>query len=171
MTYFAYGSNMLTSRIVNRCPGAREIGRAWLVGYVLRFDKLSTDGSGKCTIRATSDPGNVVHGVLFSVPPADISRLDRVEAEGIGYDRRPVRVQVLDAEPIFAETYIAKETAIDLNAQPYDWYLATVIEGARSHNLPNAYVDMLRQVPATSDPDLTRPARLRALRELDEARR
>jgi gamma-glutamylcyclotransferase len=171
MTYFAYGSNMLTSRIVSRCPGTNEIGRAWLVGYVLRFDKLSSDGSGKCTIHETSDPHDIVHGVLFQIPSAQVSRLDRAEAEGIGYDRGPIRVEVLHSAPVRAETYVAKETAIDPDVKPYDWYLDIVIQGALSHNLPDSYVKMLRQVSAKPDPNLNRPSRRRALKQLKESNR
>jgi gamma-glutamylcyclotransferase len=166
MIYFAYGSNMLTSRIVSRCPGTKEVGRAWLVGYALRFDKLSSDGSGKCTIRATSDAHDIVHGVLFSVPSSQVSRLDHAEAEGIGYDRMPILVAVSDSETLCVETYIAKETAIVPNAKPYDWYLAMVIKGALSHDLPNSYIQMLRQVQAKADPNQNRRARLLALKQL-----
>jgi hypothetical protein len=67
MIYFAYGSNMLTARLVRRCPGAKEMRSAQLAGYRLRFDKRSRDGSGKGTIHSTSSQHDKIYGVLFDV--------------------------------------------------------------------------------------------------------
>ena len=77
MTYFAYGSNMLTARLLFRCPGAEKIEPAFLTGYTLCFDKRSRDGSGKCSIRHTGSPSDVVHGVLFTIPQSQVPSLDR----------------------------------------------------------------------------------------------
>ena len=41
---FAYGSNMLTSRLRRRCPSAMPLGVATLIGYELRWHKKSKDG-------------------------------------------------------------------------------------------------------------------------------
>ena len=87
MTYFAYGSNMLTARLLSRCSGAEKIEPAFLTGYTLCFDKRSRDGSGKCTIRHTGSPSDVVHGVLFTIPQSQVPSLDRAEGEGTDYDR------------------------------------------------------------------------------------
>jgi hypothetical protein len=45
--YFAYGSNMKSSRIKSkkRAPSAKAIGRAKLKGKRLAFNKVSKDGS------------------------------------------------------------------------------------------------------------------------------
>lgn len=37
--YFAYGSNMLASRLTERVPGAKAVGRAALAAWVLDFSK------------------------------------------------------------------------------------------------------------------------------------
>lgn len=165
MVYFAYGSNMLTARMVSRCPGAKETGSAWLAGYVLRFDKGSNDGSGKGNLYLTSDPHDIVYGVLFDVPRSQLCDLDQAEK---GYDRKLVRVEVLNSKPVDAETYIAQEANLDPDAMPYDWYMALLITGALSHDLPQTYVDSFRAVKARPDPDLNRPGRLEALRQLDK---
>ena len=166
MKYFAYGSNMLAARILYRCPGTKEIGRASLAGYILRFDKRGTDGSAKCAIHSTSNPHDIVRGVLFEVPQAQVSRLDAAEGEGTDYDRRPVRVETENGEVVPAETYFAKESKIDAGATPYDWYSDLVVAGALTHELPEAYVAALRNVQAKPEPDLKRPARLQALKQV-----
>jgi cation transport regulator ChaC len=166
MRYFAYGSNMLTARISCRCPGTKKIGRAWLSGYTLRFDKRGSDGSGKCAIHSTGNAGDLVHGVLFNIPESQVCYLDRAEGEGADYYRNLVHVEVSSAQFLSAETYLVKEAKIDHNPKPYDWYLDLVVTGAVMHELPEAYIDALRKVQTLPDPDLKRPGRLEALKQL-----
>lgn len=45
--YFAYGSNMQFSRIINRVPNIKKIDVGILYGYKLLWHKRSKDGSGK----------------------------------------------------------------------------------------------------------------------------
>jgi hypothetical protein len=101
MRYFSYGSNMLTARISCRCPGTTKIGRAWLSGYALRFDKRGNDGSGKCAIHSTGNASDVVHGVLFDIPRLEACYLDRAEGEGADHDRKVVQVEVSTARILF----------------------------------------------------------------------
>ena len=48
------------------------------------------------------------------------------------------------------------ETYIDDSLEPYDWYLRHVVQGARHHRLPPAYVVELEKVPTKPDPDAER---------------
>lgn len=48
--YFSYGSNMLSSRLRERCPSARPIGMAELPDHELRWHKRSKDNSGNATL-------------------------------------------------------------------------------------------------------------------------
>jgi len=164
MTYFAYGSNMLTNRLVSRCCGAKTIGPAFLTGYTLSFDKRSVDGSGKCTIRPTDSPSDVVHGLLFTIPSSQVPDLDR--AEGKGYARVPIQVETEDNNVVRAETYAAKEAKIDPLAKPYNWYLDLVVTGAEMHGLPKAYIDKLRTAHGIPDPTPQRSEKLEALKQL-----
>jgi len=65
--YFAYGSNMLTRRLRNRTPSAVAIEIGFIEGYHLAFDKVSSDGSGKCTIAPSNNSAERVYGVLFRI--------------------------------------------------------------------------------------------------------
>jgi gamma-glutamylcyclotransferase len=170
MTYFAYGSNMLTARLLFRCPGAEKIEPAFLTGYTLCFDKRSRDGSGKCTIRYTGSPSDVVHGVLFTIPQSQVCSLARAEGEGTDYDRVAIQAETKDDKTVPAETYIAKEAKIDRHAMPYDWYLDLVATGAELHGLPHTYIEGLRKVQVIPDPTPQRRERLEALRQLGKSK-
>jgi gamma-glutamylcyclotransferase len=79
--YFAYGSNMLTSRLVARCNSARAIGAAYIDGHQLSFSNQSIDGSGKGHLVA--EPGRRAWSVVFEIDSSQKAALD--EFEGTGY--------------------------------------------------------------------------------------
>lgn len=65
---FSYGSNMLTTRIVERVLSACVLAVAVLNGHQLRWHKASKDGAGKCDVVAADD-GASVYGVLYELHP------------------------------------------------------------------------------------------------------
>lgn len=145
--YFAYGSNMLTRRLLGRTPSARTVGVATLAGHELRWHKVSKDGSGKCDIvPAAAD--SVVYGVLYEISLADQPALDVVEGLGWGYRQVQLEVQS-EIGPLLALSYQA--TNIDHGTRPYDWYKALVVAGAQEHKLAADYVQTLEAVTAVED--------------------
>lgn len=161
--YFAYGSNMLSERLVARCPSAKVIGTASATNSVLKFEKRSIDQSGKATLLTAGAQGAITPGVLFEVTQADIGNLDKAEGAGNGYDRHDnFQVQLIDTGHIaIAKTYIA--TTTEENLRPYEWYLALVIAGACQHNLDPNYIKMLCQTPYDIDENQMRKSRSDAL--------
>lgn len=85
--YFAYGSSMLTRRVLDRSPSARHVGVATVAGRELRWHKVSKDGSGNRDI-VRGDAGSVVYDVLHEIANSDIHALDI--AEGLGWSYEPV---------------------------------------------------------------------------------
>lgn len=163
--YFAYGSNMLTSRLVARCASAQYIGNASVENYALKFSKKSLDGSGKATLVGTTN--GTVQGALFEVEQSERAFLDK--AEGSDYERVDdfiVRISST-GEEIVSSTYVAVNTYDAL--RPYDWYLALVIAGANLHSLDVDYRRGLRLIKNTVDLNLERKSRLEALRALEIA--
>ena len=83
ITYFAYGSNMLTERIKDRAKDANPLGIAYVTARRLTFHKIGTrkDGStnGKCDICIDPDPKSIVYGVLFEIPKPQFDKLDTYE--------------------------------------------------------------------------------------------
>lgn len=168
-TYFAYGSNMLTSRLTARCPGARAIGTAWAADHEVSFCLFSDiDNSGKMGIQAR--PGGSAWGVLFDIPLVERASLDLAESAGTVYERRedfPVRLA--DGGTREVTTYIPM---IELGAHvPYDWYLALCLAGAEENALPSQIIERLRGHAAKADPDARRAGRLIALDALAVAGR
>ena len=165
--YFAYGSNMLTTRLKSRCQGAVLVGRADADSTVIEFSKPSTDESGKATLRQAH--GGRTAGVLFEIPTAELGQLDSHEGLGSGYQRRnafPIRL-VDSKEIISAVTYLA--TSRDSGLKPYDWYLALVIAGAHEHKLGDNYPAALQRVAWMPDPVSNRRTRTDAIEALAAA--
>ncbi len=59
--------------------------------------------------------------------------------------------------------YIAREPSADSALRPYSWYKRFLVEGAREHGLPIAYIEALESVEATQDRDEQRDREKRAL--------
>ena len=66
-----------------RCPQSRVLCRAILPDHVLVFRGFSRDWEG-AVATVEPAPGEVVHGVVFEVTPADVQR---VAAERLDPDR------------------------------------------------------------------------------------
>lgn len=163
MFYFAYGSNMSSRRLRQRVPGARPLDAAHLPGRRLAWHKKGRDGSGKCDIPAVH-PDDVVYGVVYAIDGTHKPRLDAAEGLGWGYEQMQVEVRLLERrETISAFTYYA--TRIDSAYIPYDWYRDHVLIGAREHNLPDHYIQLIENVPVFEDADKRRERIERAVHD------
>ncbi len=155
LIYFAYGSNMLTSRIRDRrrCPSAKVLGMAELRGYKLRWHKKSSDGSGKCDIIGGKKPDISVFGVLYEISSSEKENLDKAEGLGAGYEE--IEVEVLFGLEL-VKAIANKATKINPVLRPYSWYRELVVAGAKEHGLPPDYIARLESVSATEDHDRNR---------------
>lgn len=158
MLYFAYGSNMATGRLVARIPAARRIGSACLSGYTLKFNVRSTkDGSGKCNVCLSSDPGEQVTGVLYEIPDTEKTTLDRYEGTGVEYRDAWLQVRSGTGEVVKALIYLG--LSLDETALPYPWYVEHVIRGAMENGHPQSFIERLRAISTINDPDPERAQR------------
>ncbi|MCP9917367.1 gamma-glutamylcyclotransferase [Cyanobium sp. ATX 6F1] len=148
---------MLVRRLRERVPSAMPLGRAVLRGYELRWHKRGKDGSGKCDVWATDRAEAQVHGVLFELAATEKPRLDHAEGLGVGYDDQVIEV-TCNGHILQAQVYVATPTHIDPSIQPFSWYRALVLAGAREHRLPPAYIQGIEAVAAIHDPDPERQA-------------
>lgn len=166
--YFAYGSNMLTERLLTRCSSSKALGVARVDSYALAFCKRSRDGSGKATLCPETE--RQAFGVVFDLNESELRNLDEAEGAGNGYDRIvdfQIRIEGLQ-EPQRAITYLAPPSFIDQDLKPYDWYLKLVLAGARQHGLPLQYIGEIEAMPSITDPKPNRKLRLEALKLLGE---
>ena len=148
MFYFAYGSNMSITRLKKRVSSAVVKSIGSISGYVLKFNKISKDGSGKGDIEFTGNHDNVAYGVVYEIDDREKGNLDKAEGLGYGYDKKNVTVSTPEGE-IAAQTYYATKT--DDSLKPYTWYMNHVITGAKENKLPGDYITMLEQVETIED--------------------
>ncbi|KAH7160005.1 hypothetical protein B0J13DRAFT_540141 [Dactylonectria estremocensis] len=97
--YFAYGSNLSTEQMRQRCPYSTPVGLAYLEGwkwfingrgYANVAQVASDDGEGKGKGKASNAEG--VYGLLYLLPPQDEELLDGYE--GVPYDYQKYQVDV-----------------------------------------------------------------------------
>lgn len=166
--YFAYGSNMLSSRLIARCNSARVFGAATAENHTIEFSKPSKDKSGKATLILSDESDVHTQGVLFEINTAELQSLDKAEGAGYGYVRNDAFSVVLsdDGTVVTAVTYIADK--LQAGIKPFDWYLALVVAGALEHNLDDHHIDSLLAVPYDNDLDIDRQSRRDALAALSK---
>ncbi len=153
-------------RLRERVPSRRAAGVGSLSGHALRFHKRGVDGSGKCNALYTGHPSDAVEGVLYEIDIGERGRLDAAESLGSGYGIQAVDI-VTRGRVRQAFTYLAQPGYIDAALQPFTWYKAFVVAGARHHCLPASYVEILESVEAVEDPNAARAeAHFRILSEL-----
>ncbi|KAI0454912.1 hypothetical protein F5B21DRAFT_224002 [Xylaria acuta] len=115
--YFAYGSNLSTTQMQDRCPYSTPIGLAHLVGWTWiinergyanivpnRYEISSQTPDTEDQVEANDGydsswdqplkvvPGTGVYGLVYQLDPDDEERLDRYEGVGFAYER-----EMLDA--------------------------------------------------------------------------
>lgn len=164
--YFAYGSNMLPARLLDRCPSARFVGVGIARDLALEFSKASKDGSGKATLVAAK--GTRVPGVIFEIDLAERSGLDRHEGLGLGY-RRDDDLLIDDvARGGIVRTSSYLGTSLDVQLKPYDWYLAIVIAGASYYGLDAGHIAALRATEYVEDTNIDRETRISAIQAMVE---
>ena len=157
--YFAYGSNMMSERLIERVGNNGEAGIGFLIGYTLKFNKLSRDGSGKGNI--VPDASEKVWGVLYKLTEEQLKILDSFEN---GYERKIVEIQTV-GKTVEAVAYISDATQSE--TLPYGWYLEFFKVGAKQHGLPKSVQEHLNSVATTTDMDEER--KLENLRRVERA--
>jgi gamma-glutamylcyclotransferase len=156
MLYFAYGSNMLFNQMRERCPSTAYVCVAALDGYRLAFTKRAAGASSPWRGFGVAD--NVVHegervwGAVFEINEREIRALDRSEGYRPGRETnayRRVEVQVarhVDSEnSLLAHTYVVC-TREEPNPVPHRDYVARIVVGAKSWNIPADYLQALERI-------------------------
>lgn len=145
LLYFAYGSNLSSARLRARIEDVQPVGPALLADHRLALNKRGHDGSAKANL--VVHPGESVWGVLYRLPRRHLEALDRFEG---GYAREAVRVQPREGGFLEAVTY--RSQRLVEGWLPFDWYRAHLVEGAREHGLPAAWIARLEALPFQPGP-------------------
>ena len=141
---FSYGSNMSTAYLRATCPGAEPVMRAELANHRIEFRRYSNDlRGGLSTIMAA--PGDMVPGVLFRVPRAEIEALDLLEDVDKGLYRRETHL-VLGQDGVWKRAELYRVARPRGPFAPSPRYVGWMIEGAREHGLDQAYIQGLERL-------------------------
>ncbi len=105
MYYFAYGSNLDTDQMAERCPQADPVGKALLPDHTLAFGGHSPNWDG-APATVAGDPQVDVPGLLYEMDYAEIRLLDNYEGHPVRYERRSMPVLREDGELQDAHVYI-----------------------------------------------------------------
>lgn len=156
MLYFAYGSNMSEKRLAARVGEIRKVGVAKLSNYILRFNKVGRDLSGKCNI--CKAPKAFVLGVVYQIDDSQKIILDEYEGVGFGYKNKHIKViDINKKEELNVITYVA--TYINDKLLPYSWYKVHVLRGAIENKFQREYISNIVNVKAVKDPNIHRAKR------------
>ena len=157
--YFAYGSNLPYLRMLDRTSNDVMLkGKFAWAGYRLTFTKRSVDGSGKCTVTA-STRDQVVWGAIYQLTLSDKKKL--VKAEG-GYHEQSLLMPI-DGVQQAGFTFVADQNQVDPSLSPYSWYKRLVLAGAREHGFPADYITAIDRTAALTDPNHARREKFEAL--------
>ena len=141
---FSYGSNMSTAYLRETCPGAEPMGRAELANHRIEFRRFSNElHGGLSTIMPA--PGEMVPGVLFHVPRAEIEALDLLEDVDKGLYRREAHL-VLGQDGGWCRAELYRVARPRGPFAPSPRYVGWMIEGAREHGLDAAYIEGLERL-------------------------
>jgi gamma-glutamylcyclotransferase (GGCT)/AIG2-like uncharacterized protein YtfP len=134
--YFAYGSNMDTVQMRDRCPASLPIGNAELSGYrfIINSRRVAT---------IVQDDSCTVHGVLWQTTDEDERSLDHFEGVEYGtYSKEYLRVKTEDGEVVRALAYVAADRA---EGKSRNGYMNMIVEAAKRMALPETYVAELKK--------------------------
>ena len=122
-----------------RCPQARPIGTATLVGW--RFI-INPDGLAS----VAAHPGARVHGVLWELSARDVAAINAYEGIASGlYETRILPVRH-DGRHASALVYIARRQG---RGMPRPGHLELVLEAARDWDLPQSYIHSIMRWSAS----------------------
>lgn len=128
MYYFAYGSNLDTDQMAERCPGADLVGKALLPDYTLVFGGHSPNWDG-APATVVDDQQVDVPGLLYRIDYREIRLLDKFEGHPVRYERCAEQVLPEDGGTREAQVYIKQ---LDGNyGHPPENYLSVLDEAYR----------------------------------------
>lgn len=132
LAYFAYGSNMNSKQMRERCPGSKPLIPATLKDYRLTERKYADIDSA---------PGSCVHGVMCHITKDNLESLDRCEGYPNIYTRILVDVETVEGETYKVQTYImTPETKAERDGIPYaEDYRERCSAGAKEWDIPNEF--------------------------------
>ncbi|SDU80848.1 AIG2-like family protein [Microlunatus sagamiharensis] len=149
MLYAAYGSNLDSAQMAERCPHSPLRWTGWIPGWRLTFGGDGFDGALPTVVEARgADPSEQhVYVAVYDVTDADESTLDAWESADSGlYSKVRVRVETLDGIKT-AWVYVLEDFEGGL---PSARTLGILADAAENAGAPADYLAELRNRPCRS---------------------
>jgi gamma-glutamylcyclotransferase (GGCT)/AIG2-like uncharacterized protein YtfP len=148
MLYFGYGSNLDHEDWTRWCNqkrinpgGLKEIGPAWIDGFVLDFNYYSSSReAGAANLTWVASGMAATPGALFEIDEYTRDALDRKEGHPTHYRRVEKIVHTADGQSHRAYTYIRESEESQFHA-PSDEYVELIRNGLLRLNLPTTWLD------------------------------
>lgn len=128
--YFAYGSNLSVEQMAHRCPDAKNVGTAALLGWQLLFKGCATIEPN----RKKNTPA-----LLWEISEQDEKSLDRYEGFPSFYYKKDLDVEAfpLDGgEPVKLTAMVYIMTEKNQLAEPHPSYYKLLEDGYRAFHFP-----------------------------------
>ena len=142
---FAYGANMNSRQLTQRCASPERVSAAYLPDYRMEFYGHSEEWDGALET-AIETPGQALWGVLYALNDMDWEQLDLwqdARFDGAGaYFHYPVTV--FDPRGAAHEARLFKKDVLDSPLPPSAEYMSHILRGAIQNQLPQPYIDRLR---------------------------
>lgn len=99
--YFAYGSNLSSTQMAQRCPDSIAMGMAWLPGWDWIINERHYANIVQVPASTGGKSGHAreyagVYGLLYRLPPEDEATLDLCEGVPWAYQKVMLNVTALD---------------------------------------------------------------------------
>ena len=122
--YFAYGSNMNTSRMKERGVNIINLERGVLNDYKLVFNKKSFKDNTIGFANIEESKNNQVEGIIYTILYADIAKLDKFE----GFPKHYNRI-IMNINDKNCFVYIANKEWISESVKPTKEYIEHLLKG------------------------------------------
>lgn len=137
--YFAYGSNMDSSRLISRIGNYGAKYPAVLNGFELVFNK--PDGFGGAYANIKKNPNKNVEGIVYEIDYKQLCKLDVFEGHPHHYTRKFFTIEI-NGQKFLSAVYVANKTKENL--KPDAWYVRHLLAGQKF--LSREYVQILLRV-------------------------
>jgi hypothetical protein len=133
MRYFAYGSNLRTTQLLQRCPSATFVSNATLKGWRLTFTGWSGYWKG-AVATIVRDRSSSVPGAVYDIrDPKDVRSLDMAEGCPAIYACQRMMVVPAQGQRLRVWTYVKTDPR---PGSPSKEYALAIAAGLREHKLP-----------------------------------
>jgi cation transport regulator ChaC len=143
--YFAYGSNLNLDQKEKRTGPFRSAITCMLQGYRFAFNK--DDKAGGAYANLVPDDRARVYGVAYLCSREAFEKMDVNEGvHSRHYEHLQVRVEGESEQVLEAIAYVACPEITCEERKPRVSYLDRILNGARHHGLPLAYINMIESL-------------------------